>query len=351
MKMRGPIARLSHDPGLRRLRVLSGLALTVALLAWALRGVSPAPVWSAIQSAHFAWLAAGLISFLASMSVRARRWGTLLAAHRDPGPFRIRQSAVFIGFAANTMLPAHTGEIARAVVLRRFARIPLGAAVGSIVAERFLDVIVVLLFLLTPLVMVEQLGSVDLGALRLGWIMAVLALACGTLFVAARWPAAIAEFMGALARTVRLERLAPRIVVSVGSLLSGLDALRNPWRTMTAMVETICMWGLIAFAYGATMRAFDITSPGVPGALFVGAVVSLGVAIPSSPGAVGPFEAALRFALGVYAVPPDIIVAYAVTFRLLVFVGLTTIGLLMAIRLGLSWGDLAPRVASETSTP
>jgi hypothetical protein len=236
------------------------------------------------------------------------------------------------------------------VVLHRFARIPLGAALGSIVAERFLDLIVVLLFLLTPLLTVEQLGGVDLGALRLGWITAAaLVLACGALLVAIRSPASVAQFVGALARALCLGRFAPRIVISTHALLSGLDALRNPWRSSTAMAESVCMWGLVTFTYWAAMLAFDITSPGMTGALFVGAVATLGIAIPSSPGYFGPFEAGLRFALGVYDVPPDIIVAYALTLRLLIFVALTTIGLVMAVRLGLSWTDLAPRAAEPAS--
>jgi len=226
----------------------------------------------------------------------------------------------------------------------------LGAALGSIVAERFLDVIVVLLFLLTPLLTVEQLGRVDLGALRLGWIAAgALVLVCGALLVAIRSPASVAQFVGGLARALRLGRFAPRIVLNMHALLSGLDALRNPRRTITAMAESVCMWGLVISTYWAAMLAFDITSPGVTGALFVGAVATLGIAIPSSPGYVGPFEAGLRFALGVYDVPPDIIVAYALALRLLIFVGLTTIGLVMAVRLGLSWTDLAARAAEPSS--
>src|SRR2546427_7459594 len=189
----------------RRVRLLCGLAVTLALLAWALRGVSPALVWSAMQSSHVAWLGLALISFLASLSVRARRWGTLLGVDRDPGPFRIRPSAVFIGFAGNCVLPAHAGEIARAVVLHRFARIPLGTAFGSIVAERFLDVIVVLLFLLTPLLTVDQLGRVDLGTLRLGWITAGgRVFACGGVLVAVRSAPSVAPILGGAGRGFRL---------------------------------------------------------------------------------------------------------------------------------------------------
>jgi len=296
-------------------------------------------------------LAVALISFLASLALRARRWGTLLGVHRDPGPFRIRHCAVFIGFAGNCVLPAHAGELARAVILHRFARIPLGAALGSIVAERFLDVIVVLLFLLTPLLTVDRLGRVDLGALRLGWITATaLVVVCSALLMAARSPASVAQFAGGLARALSLGRFAPRLVIGMHALLSGLDALRNPRHCTTAVAESIGMWGLVTFTYWTAMLAFGITSPGLTGALFVGAVATLGIAIPSSPGYFGPFEAALRFGLGVYAVPPDIIVAYALTLRLLIFVGLTTIGLVMAVRLGLSFTDFAAR-AVEASRP
>lgn len=323
--------------------MLGGLALTVALLWWALRGVSPGLVWSAMQSVHFGWLGLGFVSFVASMSLRARRWGTLLAAQRDPGPFRIRQSAVFIGFVANAVLPAQAGELVRVGILQRFTRIPLGAALGSIVAERLLDGIVVLLFLLAPLVMVDRLGTVDLGALRLGWLLAAFIVAGGAVLAGARWPAPIAEFVGALARALRLGRWAPRIVSSVRSLLSGLDALRDPRRSMTAMAESVGMWGLITVTYWSTMLAFDIASPGLTGALVVAAVATLGIAVPSSPGSLGPFEAALRLALSVYAVPVDTIVAYALTLRLLIFGGLTGVGLLMARRLRLSWADLIPR--------
>src|SRR5256885_1930830 len=158
----------------------------------------------------------------------------------------------------------------------------------------------------------HQLPGIAVATITAG----ALVLACGALLVAIRSPASVAQFVGGLARVLRLGRFAPRIVISMHALLSGLDALRNPRRSITAMAESVCMWGLVTFTYWAAMLAFDIRSPGVTGALFVGAVVTLGIAIPSSPGYFGPFEAGLRFALGVYAVPPDIIVAYALTLRL-----------------------------------
>jgi len=102
------------------------------------------------------------------------------------------------------------------------------------------------------------------------------------------------------------------------------------------------MWGLLATTYWAGMHAFGITSPGVTGVLFVQSVAALGIAIPISPGYVGPFEAAVRFALGAYAIPTDTIVAYALTLHVLMVTSLITIGLGLTVRLGLSEADFTP---------
>lgn len=324
---------------------LLGLIITIVFLVWALRGVSPGVVWQAVQQSQGEWVLLGLITFISSFSIRARRWGTLLGAHHDPGSFKIRQSAVFIGFAGNAILPAHAGEVIRSLILHRFGGVPLGAALGSIFAERLLDAVVAFLLLLIALLSVTQashLGAVQPGnfsSLPVGWIALVLAIACVIFLSAARWPLAIAEFVGKVSRVVGLGRHAPRIEAIVRSLLSGLEALRYPQRGIMAVMESFCIWGMTGMTYWFLMLAFGINTPGPMGALFVQGVVALAIAIPSSPGYLGPFEAAIRFGLGLYAIPPDAIVAFAITLRILMFFSLTAIGFFLATRLGLSWHD------------
>lgn len=318
---------------------LLGLTTTIAFLVWALRGVSPAVVVQAVQQSQGEWLLLGLITFIASFSIRARRWGTLLGAHRHPGPFKIRQSAVFIGFAGNAILPAHAGEVVRSLILHRFGGVPLGAALGSIFAERLLDAVVAFLLLSIALLAVTQGGNPGFGSLPIGWIALVLAIACATFLGAARWPDAIAQFLGKTSRAVGLGRWSPRIEAIVRGLLSGLEALRYPQRGITAAIESFCIWGMTGMTYWFCMLAFGITTPGPMGALLVQGIVALAIAIPSSPGYLGPFEAAIRLGLGLYAIPPDAIVAFAITLRILMFFSLTAIGFFLATRLGLSWHD------------
>ena len=107
------------------------------------------------------------------------------------------------------------------------------------------------------------------------------------------------------------------------------------------------MWALIATAYWLSMFSFGITSPGVTGALFVLSIAAVGIAIPSSPGNFGPFEAAFRLALGVYAIPPETIAAYALTLHFLMYASVTTIGMIFAMRLGLKWSELTLTTTSN----
>jgi uncharacterized protein (TIRG00374 family) len=336
------VENLSRLMRSRGARTLSAMSIAFALLVWALRDMSPAAVWSAVEKAEYAWLGLGLITFLASYSVRAQRWGTLLRAHCDPGSFGIRHSAVFVGFAGNNLLPAHAGELVRATLLHRLGGVPFGAALGSIVAERMLDMIIVLLFLLAPFLgeIVSETAGGTLGALHLGSAVSAIAVLCLALFVAASWPQSIAVLAGRGAKVVGLSAFTPRIEAGVRGLLSGLAAFRNPIRTLIALLETVCIWCLTAITYWSGMVSFGISSPGATGALFVQSVAALGFAIPSSPGSFGPFEAATRFALAQYYIPTDTIVAYTLTLHFLMYSSVTAIGLGFVSRLGLSWGDL-----------
>jgi uncharacterized protein (TIRG00374 family) len=313
--------------------------VTVGLLAWALRGVPASAVWTAVRQAEFGWLGLGGLAFVLSFAVRAQRWGTLLAGQGEKGGFSIRHAAIYIGFAGNCLLPASAGELARAAALQRFGRVPFGTAVGSILAERLLDAVVVFVFLITPL-LAGVVSGAGLGVLRLEW-MAIALVVVSVLFVAAAAsPERITRLAEGTLSLLGFRRAARKLGHAVGSLLAGLDALRRPGRAGRAMAETIVIWLLTGLTYWFALIAFGVSSPGYVGALFIQSVAALGIALPSTPGYFGPYEAALRLGLDAFAVSPHVIVAYALTVHLLIYVTVVTVGLVVAVRLGLSWSDL-----------
>src|SRR4029079_13047927 len=68
----------------------------------------------------------------------------------DPDvPFQPRVAGTAVGFAANNLIPARVGEIVRAVVCGKRARLPVGAVFATLVVERVLDGLVTVGLLFT----------------------------------------------------------------------------------------------------------------------------------------------------------------------------------------------------------
>jgi uncharacterized protein (TIRG00374 family) len=313
-----------------------GTAMTLILLGWALRDISLVAVGKIIQGARLEWLLFSLLVYLSSYWVRAWRWGTLLRAYCTPGRFGIRCSATFIGLGANYILPAHAGEALRAAIVNRFSGVPLVVALGSVFAERLLDITIVFLLLAISFWLNPSLIQNEPATLPLIWIGAGLAFICFTLWIAAGFTEKITRLVGMVSRVIGLGRFQARIVASITDLLGGLGVLRQPKRLLAALTQTFLIWGLTGLTYWLGLVAFEIETPGFVGALFVQSCTALAIALPSSPGYIGPFEAAIRFALGLYGVSVNTAIAYAIALRVLMFVTIPLIGLAIAVKLGLS---------------
>ena len=68
-------------------------------------------------------------------------------------------------------------------------------------------------------------------------------------------------------------------------------------------------------------------------------IIAIGVALPSSPGFFGVFEAAAKVGLAVYSVPGGQAVTWAIGFHILSFIPITLFGLYYFARLGLHFSD------------
>lgn len=82
---------------------------------------------------------------------------------------RSRFASVSIAFMANNLLPARVGDLARAYTFSRLEPVSASAAFGSLVVERFMDGVVLLLFLIIP---VYTSGFPSIEALSEGWGLA-----------------------------------------------------------------------------------------------------------------------------------------------------------------------------------
>ena len=112
-------------------------------------------------------------------------------------------------------------------------------------------------------------------------------------------------------------------------VLGGVDSLRQPEVAWRAGLWSAVTWLLGVIANAAVMRAFGVDS--WPAAMFLMAVLMVGVALPPSVAALGLFEALTVLALGAFAVPYDTALAIGLALHVVIFVPPAIIGSLLVM--------------------
>lgn len=328
----------------RHARTATGIALSVLLLWWALRDVSPAEVMHELGSADPLLFTLAVLATMGGFWFRALRWGVLLTPTYPGIAFHPRFAATVIGFAANNLLPARVGEFARAYALTRLAGVRIGASFATLVVERLLDGLVLVGLLFVSMGTVGFPLAPEVGGFDPRTAARVAALAMG-LFGAALFAMVLAPSRAvALAEAIVGRILPSRVrVATLGafrSFLEGLLVLRNGRLFAVSAGLALAQWLFTAVSFLLAFRAFGIDDVPFAGAVFLQSVVSLAVAIPSSPGFFGPFEAAARVGLSLWAVGSTKAVSFAVGFHIGGFIPVTLLGIYYVWRYGLSWGEV-----------
>ena len=324
-----------------RYKTLFGLVVTVGLLAWVLRDVSIAAVLVEIRKAHVGLLAACVLVATAVFPLRALRWHVLLLPGLPDSRLSSRFGAVCIGFMVNNVLPARLGEFARAYSLSRVEPIGLSQSLASLVVERAFDAAVLGVFFVLTIsygnFSVTDTALLEATGMTVGVALVVALL---LLWAMARWPERTLSVAERLAGRLVSAPLTDRLVGILAAFIRGLGPLHDPWLFLRALLWSLAVWLCNAASFWLGLLAFDIRSPGFAGALFLMSVIGFAVAVPSSPGFFGPFEAAARLALGAYAIDGVRIVSFATGYHILTFIPVTLLGIWYMYRLGIRWSEV-----------
>src|SRR5688572_12549482 len=129
-----------------RARTVIVSVLAIALFAWFLSHANLANVWTQVSRARIDLLFVGFLAVILTYVVRAWRWQYML---KPIGPTRFRTAfrTTVIGFAALGVLPARAGDVLRPYLLARQEGLALSATFATVVMERVLDLVAVLVLL------------------------------------------------------------------------------------------------------------------------------------------------------------------------------------------------------------
>jgi uncharacterized protein (TIRG00374 family) len=276
--------------------------------------------------------------------VRAERWQYLL------GPLgKTRFSAVFratvIGFAASAVLPARAGEVIRPYLLARREGLSATAAFATIIVERILDLVAVLLLMAVFLIWfdpgIEARDSKAFQAVRFGGLMmapvAVVTLA--VMFFMAGHPERLHAWV-LKAEAILPARIAAMIARFAQTFAEGFAVVRSPGRLAAAIAWSIVLWVAIASGIWAVSIAFGIAMPFTGAWLMLGPLV-VGVAVPT-PGGVGGFHEAYRFgATAFFGADNNSAVGAAIVLHAISIGPVIIAGLLFIVQDGLKLGGMA----------
>ena len=320
-----------------------GFILSAASLYFAFRGIAFATVLQNVRHANLGLLFLAVVAATCTFPLRAWRWRPILAPIAPDLPFAPLFSATVIGMMINNVVPVRAGELARAYALSRSTpRVTFPAAFASLAVDRVFDVIVV--FGLMFLAMLDTAFPRDAmvsGRPVSSYAVTGIVLVAGlmvAMYIVVLFPERVLSLYEAVARRI-IPSLEARGRAAIVSIIHGLSVLRSPGRFAAVLAWTIAHWLCNALAFWLAFRAFDIALP-FSAALFLQGLIAVAVAAPQAPGFFGVFELSGQIGLGLYGVPHDTAVTWAISYHALTYIPITLMGAWYFFRAGMSMGEL-----------
>ena len=307
-----------------------------------MRGIELDELIGHVRQDRPVYFLAAVIVATATFPLRTARWRYLLRLEGQSLRFLPLWHATAIGFMANNLLPARAGEFARAYTAGRLTGVQFSAALASLAVERIMDGIAMVGLMTVAIATGGFARGVKVGGISLvgitgtAAVLFVVALAAAVAVV--HRPTLALDLARRVFARILPARVADRAIRFVEGLLAGLDALRSPSRFAAVIGWSLAVWCTYAASFWLCFRAFTIAVPWSAPLLLQG-LIGFGVAIPSSPGFFGPFEAVTRATLALYGVDAGRAVSYAVAYHIGTFIPISLLGLWSLSRTHLHLAD------------
>lgn len=267
-----------------------GVVLGLSLLYVATRKVDLQTLIATLRAIAPEWAVAVLACTLSFSAVKTWRWSLLLRFAGDIGFSRLH-GAVYAGTALNFLL-SHAGEFFRAVSISKDGKVSASAAFATIVVERALDFVALLLLLVLLSAFAPDVPALVETA---AWFAAVFVVAAVlALRLLLDTPPWLVRVSTTVAKPVP-ERLKTWFLTQVGLSRAGIVAIRDMRMMAVALLISVLQWSLIVAAVWCSARSLG-ESVSLTSAVATFVLLVLGLTLPTAPMQVGTTQ--LAFAVG-----------------------------------------------------
>jgi len=302
--------------------------IVAAMFLWlAFRAVPFQELWNQVKTASMWWILPFIAVTLLSHYIRAERWKLFF-----PREWNLRRPTLFagvmLGYFLNNLVP-RLGEISRPVYVAKQHGLSKSNMIGTIVLERFIDIITMLfIFLLTIFFIIRDTDLVMSIFGTESWLWYHYAIIPVVLLLTAGGILLFYRLLVSFEKKNELNNpYLKKAVITARSFGAGMVSVRNishwPW---FIIFTTVIWFGYIAMTY-LPFFMFDLTAEynlTMASALVITIVSSIGIAIPT-PAGLGSYHLFVQQALWlIYGVPLVTGLAYATvthaSMMLLIFI-------------------------------
>ncbi|MFD2551315.1 YbhN family protein [Bizionia sediminis] len=263
--------------------------LGVFLIGYSLSKVPLSELWHYIKNANFLFIGLGVLFGLLSHISRAYRWRFQL----EPMGYRVKLAnsfmAVFSAYLINYTVP-RAGEVARASILSTYEGVPFEKGFGSIVAERFADLMMLLLIISYTLILeFDFIASFFVDRFQFKTV--------------ALYGFILLMVLGVFVWFIRKSRtgFGFKIKTFIKGLAEGALSIFYMKKKWAFLAHTIFIWGMyVAMFYITTFAVNDLYGITI-GAVLVG-FISATFSIATTNGGIGSYPLAIYAAFSIFAI-------------------------------------------------
>ena len=290
------------------------LAVSGLLMWYALQGQDLSRIGEYVRGANYWWLLLTMVLSVLGYFSRAYRWKMQITPTGYQPRYWDVYHAMMVGYLANLVLP-RMGEVIRCSVLRRTSGVPVQVALGTVVTERVIDVLVLL----------GLLGGTLLLDFNTFWSFVTDKVLAGRYDALARNPAPLVLALSiatllllGLAYAVfrNLERLRQNALFNktmsfVKGIIAGAFSVLKLENKGLFLFHTFFTWAVYYLMDYLAFFAFpDTYDLGMRAGLAVLTFGAFGMAAPVA-GGIGPFHIMVQGILLAYGISKEAGIAYA----------------------------------------
>lgn len=282
------------------IRYLVFLIIGVLLLYLAFKGQDLNKMLSDLKRADFTWVFLSIIASLLAHVMRAYRWNLMIGSLGHGTPSMLNTfHAVIMGYLANLAFP-RMGELARCSVINKSDKIPVIKLLGTVIAERMVDLLMLgIVFAMAILLEFKLLSGflykhvlIKLSG-RIGDI---------TLLIFAFLLLVIIIIFFLILMKKKKWGISNRILKFLSAMKTGILSVKNLDNKAAFVFSSVFIWLLYGFSSYLCFFALSATSSLGPGAALSTLVFGSLAMIAPVQGGIGAFHWMVSEGLTIYGI-------------------------------------------------